>query len=258
MLGLRFDWRRSTRILRSPAIRVTALIPVLGYLIIFSSEMSGWLNTSVVGETFLLSPTDKIRMIYYGGAALVLALIIHTFWCPRTIKEFDNAALAMEDFWQDGTARKAMLANQRLLHHVCGDSFFPQLQSPNERKRLEAYKNASFDYLATSGFPFGTAERDALNAFKARLADDAELKREFALLMQDVLKKAFEHHAKNPSLLMDSTGGQLVGAVWNWDLIRLPWIRIPTAVFAQAGALLIAIPAMETFIHVLVVDFPFF
>lgn len=82
---MRFDWQTISGALRSPAVRVTALLPVLGYLVIFSSEMSGWLNTTVLGEAFLLEPSTKIRMLYYGGISYFAALLIYSAWCPPIV-----------------------------------------------------------------------------------------------------------------------------------------------------------------------------
>lgn len=247
-------WRKSTQVLQSPAIRAIALLPVLGYLIIFSSELSGWLNTSMVGDTFLIDPFTKIRMLYYGGVALFVALILHSLFCPETAKKFDNGALAMEEFWREGSARKAMLASQRLLFYMRSNRYHPQLLSNLGHIHLALYKTSVYDYLAKSGFSFSNAENEALSRFKNTQSRD-KFQDDDISSMQGVLKKAFEQHSKNQTLIKESLGASIIRTEYEFDQVRIPWFRIPAGILSGVGVILIAIPATETFIHVLTVDF---
>jgi hypothetical protein len=253
---MKFDWHPSTRILRSSAIRAIALIPVLGYLIIFSSELSGWLNTTVIGDTFLIEPTTKIRMLYYGGVTLFVALLLHSKFCPDTVKNFDNAALAMDDFWRDGSPRKAHVAIQRLLFYICRDKFYPKLLSTIERNKLEQYKTAVFDYLAKAGFSYTAEQNEILSSYWVKLSGTPGSNSEFVRAMQDPLKVAFEQHSIENSLIKAALGASIIRAEHEFDQIRLTWILIPTTVLSWLGLTLIAIPAVDTFIQVIIIDMP--
>ena len=90
MLRTRIDWKLAGYLLSSPLVRSAALLPVFGYLIVFSTEVQGWLDMGVLGQQFVLSHELKLRLLYYGGVLVVVGLVIYALRCPPLIKKYKD------------------------------------------------------------------------------------------------------------------------------------------------------------------------
>lgn len=258
-LRMRFDWQTVSVALRSPAVRITALLPVLGYLVIFSSEMSGWLNTSILGESFLLEPSTKIRMLYYGGISYFVALLIYSAWCPPVIKEFENAGAAADGVWDSVGPNKVFLANEWLLLFLSSDTFYHSAMTDSQKEQLVKYQTATFNYLARGGFHYNGEQNQLLDTLQKNIDSPKRLDGDFVKSFQRILKTAYEGHSvRSVGFIADTMGMAVIMENYNFAKLRVPWFRIPTAILSRLGLLLIALPASETFIHVLIVDLPRF
>lgn len=94
------DWGSAKFLLASPLVRTAALLPLIGYLIIFSSEVSSWLDFETLGEPFFIPHEWKLRLVYYGGVLVIAAFCVYHARCPRFLKLHDS-----EDQLRDAPTR---------------------------------------------------------------------------------------------------------------------------------------------------------
>lgn len=83
-------WKHVKHLLRLPAARLTLFVPLAAYLIIYSSEFEHWFDFAKLGEPFLFSADQKLRMIYYGGICVLIANAIFWLACPALAKQYDD------------------------------------------------------------------------------------------------------------------------------------------------------------------------
>lgn len=84
------DWTSAGYLLKSPLVKTAALIPIFGYLIVFSSEVQSWLDLGALGTQLFISPELKLRFVYYGGVLVIGAFVIYATRCPSLIKQYKN------------------------------------------------------------------------------------------------------------------------------------------------------------------------
>lgn len=78
-------WDEISRIASTKIVKLTVLIPVLGYLILFSAWFEE--NFRIFGEF----PTWKVHLLYYGFTAVALGSIIYSIYCPRLVQIYGSA-----------------------------------------------------------------------------------------------------------------------------------------------------------------------
>ena len=79
----------------SATVKLTILIPVIGYLILFNDTLVGYLNlarnlfdaTAVPG-----SVSWRLLFLYFGLSLTAVASIIYAMFCPNVIKRFGSSA----------------------------------------------------------------------------------------------------------------------------------------------------------------------
>lgn len=78
------------------AVKLTVLIPVIGYLVLFNSNIVEYLRLSseVTSAPFQLDTNEigfRLLCIYFGLCAIAAASILYTIFCPEEIKLHRNA-----------------------------------------------------------------------------------------------------------------------------------------------------------------------
>jgi hypothetical protein len=91
----RFAWHSLRALGNSRLVQLSALMPIIGYLIIFSSSFSEFTSLQIAsfGEGTVWQRLDKLKLyfLYFGFSAIGLASVIYTIYCDEIIKNFGYA-----------------------------------------------------------------------------------------------------------------------------------------------------------------------
>jgi hypothetical protein len=87
-------WTTLRPIGNSWAARLTILIPIVGYLIIFSSTAASYLHLirEVGGASTELTIPARMFLIYFGLCFVAAASALYSYFCPPLIKRFDSSS----------------------------------------------------------------------------------------------------------------------------------------------------------------------
>ena len=94
------NWELPARILRSPIVKSVTLVPVAGYIILYSDELSSIFDLQEGYENLGFLPESwRIHLIYWGGIFLTIGIIIYSLKCPPKIKRLTNADTFALEQW---------------------------------------------------------------------------------------------------------------------------------------------------------------
>lgn len=84
-------WSKLRGVGNSPIVRITVLIPVVGYLIIFNKNVADFLHLAsqfvgVDDEHFGVAP--KLMLVYVGLCATALGVVVFSAFCPADVKYY--------------------------------------------------------------------------------------------------------------------------------------------------------------------------
>jgi hypothetical protein len=86
-------WSRLRAIGKSPAARLTVLLPLVGYLIIFNKNVADFLQLAAQfagsGEAHL-GISAKLMLVYVGTCAIALGQVIYSIFCPAEVKSYGH------------------------------------------------------------------------------------------------------------------------------------------------------------------------
>jgi hypothetical protein len=94
-VGGRFipKWTRLREIGNSSATKMTILIPLVGYLIIFNQNVVGLLTLSreLVGMPAHQEPSTRLLCMYFGLCLIAVGSIVYNVLCPSIVKRYTSA-----------------------------------------------------------------------------------------------------------------------------------------------------------------------
>lgn len=90
-IRLLFSWRYSSFLVRSNLSKSMTLIPVLGYIIIYSDIMQSWINIDNYIEYSLISDLSRAHFIYWAAIFISIAVLLFQIFAPKPIKRFANS-----------------------------------------------------------------------------------------------------------------------------------------------------------------------
>lgn len=83
------SWRLLRSIGNSRAAKLTMLIPLVGYLVIFNHEIIDHLElTATIFGASANATLNKLVLIYFGLVCVAIASVIFAIWCPLEIKRY--------------------------------------------------------------------------------------------------------------------------------------------------------------------------
>jgi hypothetical protein len=89
-------WTLLRRIGNSVPVRLTVLIPIIGYLLIFNSYVVHYLELAkeFVGAQPPTGVSTRLLLIYFyfGLCALAVGSVIYGYMCPEQVQRYDSAA----------------------------------------------------------------------------------------------------------------------------------------------------------------------
>ena len=79
------------------AVRITVLIPLVGYLIIFNANVVQYLELAkefvgISNHHFDSGVSPRLLLIYFGLCALAAGSAIFSIWCPPEVKHYGTSA----------------------------------------------------------------------------------------------------------------------------------------------------------------------
>jgi hypothetical protein len=79
--------------MRTGLPRTIALIPPLGYLILWSDGLKHLVaKFSVFGEPLWFEPVQRITLLYCGALLILFAVVIYQFFAPRQVRTHASSA----------------------------------------------------------------------------------------------------------------------------------------------------------------------
>lgn len=90
------SWNKVKNSVQSPLFKTVSIVPIVGYLIIYGDQFQNWFDLSVIGEDLWLTGEARLRLLYYGGVCMVLAMIGQFLFCPLIIKQFSDVSKYVE------------------------------------------------------------------------------------------------------------------------------------------------------------------
>lgn len=224
-------WRTVATILSSPFVRVAALVPLVGYLIIYGDAFQDWFNLSSIGSSLFLSGELRLRLFYYGGLMVLTATMIYWLAAPSLIKRFT-----------DETQLR--------------DYFFTSARPSDIEDAIDSLRSLNANRSSGSGLEY--AFREKLLQFNkltaAKIGDEREhrsLEKMIAVAKRGVAKK---------NRIIEKNKFEVLA----YELVRLNYrysqgcrnfARRGSYACAVIGIFLTLIPAVETLFMVLIIDF---
>lgn len=82
-------WSKLRNIGNSVAAKLTILIPIVGYIIIFSDSVLDYLM--MAAPFYNVSPLQSLLLVYFGLTVVAVASSIFLIFCPLEIKKYSSA-----------------------------------------------------------------------------------------------------------------------------------------------------------------------
>lgn len=224
-------WRRIEVVLASPFVRVTALIPVIGYLIVYGDAFQDWFKPSSIGGSLFLSGDLRLRFLYYGGLMVIFALIIYWLFAPALIRRFKDELHLRDYFYASGMPADI-------------------LEAIHELEKMARSKSAGINLESTFESKLGVY----IQAANLRMSGAHE-----CATLEDLIQRAHDAadiHARDMRVIELKDAGH--------DIVRLSYrylqgnkrvLRRMCFLFAGAGIALTLVPAVETLLMVILIDF---
>jgi len=262
------QWSHSSFLIRSPLVRAAALVPTLGYVLLYGGVFSDLFDfTGALGEhAWTLSPSTKVRFLYYGGLMVLFALGLYLWRCPEICKRLHSYEQARDEFSRIGSPHDIHLILNRLefrwRSHVFGhhEGLYPLARHLITHADL-GERNNIVAAATGGGFIFKPiTKQSAENAIaifaSAHLLEPQRDKDQAqALYLVGVLatQKLLERYFDNPQTKEFS---QLFYADQYsvFDLSRQVSQRV-VKYASILGVGLVAIPTLDVLLHVMVMDF---
>lgn len=106
-------WDELWRTGRLPIVQLTILVPIFGYLILFSD----WVQTKFT--VFDQFPIWKMYFLYYGFTSLAIGTLIYNWKCPKLVKLYGSAEdyiFKEKDIFHDTKLLDLLKKNYILIH----------------------------------------------------------------------------------------------------------------------------------------------
>jgi hypothetical protein len=126
-------WSRFWAVSKSPATRMTVLIPLIGYLIIFNAKIADSLHMvqELGGAVEQVSVSPRLLAIYFGLCAIAMGVTIYSWRCPNAVKYYGSANSYVSAV-KDVSGDFPMVEIEKAFTHT-NDKFFEEYWEIRER-----------------------------------------------------------------------------------------------------------------------------
>jgi hypothetical protein len=80
-------WKNFRGIGNSGIVKATVIIPLLGYLILFNTELHNFISKNVLTGQLSTSISPRLSLIYFGLCFIAFASTLFGFFCPHEVKK---------------------------------------------------------------------------------------------------------------------------------------------------------------------------
>ncbi|AXE63568.1 hypothetical protein BBF93_04550 [Hyphomonas sp. CACIAM 19H1] len=241
------DWRASGLILRSPLVRIVAIIPAIGYAILYSDQLAEFLrDQQTLGGDLLFDAQLRMHLLYLGAIFILIAWAIYAARCPETVKRFNRPADYVDEVLRLQTPSAMMLAASDALA-----SRHAVVQAPAISALLSFAQAGQVFWMGQS--PANEELRARLKGWLVELQSTGKVR--MPETARDDIVRGLAHGAgallAGPGLRMEIY--QLLAAHLDALALRSPVSSRLATVFAYTGALLFFAPAAETLVRVVLI-----
>lgn len=121
-------WSRARTIANSRLPQVTALIPLIGYILLWSDEFSRLLSAQkTLGPSFL-PLLVRLQMLWWGGSLMAVGWLVYYCYCPIEVKRSGSAQDYVRDKFQAPNVADVQRADACAAKQV--DGYHPHEESP--------------------------------------------------------------------------------------------------------------------------------
>jgi len=231
------SWSTVTRFVQTPFFRAVGLIPVLGYFILYGEAFQSWFNLSSISTFEILDGQARLRLVYFGSIFMLIALGLNAAFCPYIVKRFQSPNDYIEHVFNN--LRPDWIA--RAVFEIHETAIREPIAGATKKDAIEAMR-VMIDH---SSYPAGKLAKllgDEIWTAHQQALDEAigELSRNWA---ETTRRPAFRH-ALEPLLNIH---------YWAMNEARSNRAQRITIIFATFGAVMVALPAIETFLRVVLI-----
>src|SRR4051794_14456804 len=88
-LSIWFRWTSLRSLSNSYATRSAILIPLVGYILLFSGKFSEWFAGSLAGGSASSGGvSNRLLWIYFGLCFIAVGNVLYSFFCTQEIKDY--------------------------------------------------------------------------------------------------------------------------------------------------------------------------
>ena len=237
------SWGGLSSLHKLPVVKAATLVPVLGYVIIFSEALPDFFKYIDVIEVHQIIPSSiRLKMVYFGGVFIAFSMLLHYFFCPPASKKYANADQLREKYTRFGSPSDVPEALLKI-----GSTNYLYHRRPILLEGLMLYLRS---YLSlTRGSEYETLQKtnlyqDLVSSFKG----DKKLNRRDrfdAYLM--LLGPSIEWAEANPeNQQLRETSIKLLTNYLHASNFARPYLLALALMCAVGGTILIILPALET------------
>ena len=74
----------------SPAVRIAASFPFVGYVILLNAKLSDFFNIHTEFSIFNSNTPWNLLLLYFGSISVGVGAIIYAIWCPPILKRYES------------------------------------------------------------------------------------------------------------------------------------------------------------------------
>ena len=244
-----YYWSSISGWLSSPIFKVVGSLPIVGYLVLYSEAFDNWFELIGIGEDLFLSGPIRLRMLYYGGVLMLLALGLNQVLSPKVTRRFRSDDDFVEHVARNPRPTWLIEAIRDLwrLDYFRSHSVFKGFQ-PEREAELQVFSQRLHEVFHQSGRPDLALPKAIESRSFARLAED-ELQ---SGIIESLDRWGEVSNRYQVQQACESLFRQQYACLNAYFRVK---IRFLTAALAICGLILVAIPAIDTFLRVVLIDF---
>lgn len=246
------DWRPAVFLHRSRVTQAISLLPLLGYIVIYSDWTRNLVESLLTFDIALPGPgwfswETRVKMLYWGSTLLLFSHILHFFFAPNLIKRFRDEY----EYWQMALE----IQSPRIIEDIIADGFRVNPDAQNDAR------------VAVLSKPIYKGLIDLLAALKTKLAQTskAEINNLVLIFTDDLrintmdLTRLNEARAKLRTYSLEVYGTidnretltNLLSVHYSETARSRPRLALACNVLGYPGALLFFLPSIEVFFRAL-------
>lgn len=240
-----FAWHRLAVFVSSPVFRSIALLPILGYLILYGDAFQGWFELSSIGEDLFLTGDQRLRSLYYGGIAMVVSMGGFALRCPSVVKRYPSN-------WEYISTEASMEDYRKVENALCDLAFGDTPRGVDVDREVGAIDGMQ-QHSAGGGIGLQLLLDHYSSISPRTMSATSEVDADIMLETMLDLRRCWTDSIKNVQFRYECR--DLLEAHYLNATYSKFFSRYLVGVTGTVGVVLVSIPAIETLIRVVLLDF---